>query len=268
MDPNSEEYGYFIKNVLGNHLDQLLRKHRDAYLFPELLDGHVPEIDMVETDLQRLKEMFEAKHRHMIATMERRKDYQEQCSALRRELANEKQVTASLLKKTDDQKGRIAELERELAGTQATIVANVQKHERLETELRKTTEERISDADQLLRSMRELLSLEKQKFEALQQCHPPPQPTRRESTPGSMTEIMDQFQIVMQGCTTLISKQASHYFESMRSASDYSAPDVGVYEERFTRELNALGDTLGSFCRKMGCLPLSGEVDISVNFAL
>ena len=268
MDPNSEDYVYFIKNVFGKHLDQLMLKHRDAYLFPEVLDGHVAEIDMVEEDLQRLKEMFEAKHKHMIATRERRREFQEECSILRLDLANEKKATATLMQKDVDQTAKIAELERELVAAHASIAADMQKHNRLETELKKKADERVAEAEQRLESMRELLSLERQKFEALQRCPPapPPAPPRRESMHGSMVEIMDEFQIVMQGCTTLISQQASHYFGSMRSAPDYT--DVSMYEGRFMREVNALGTSVGAFCKEMGCLPLYGEVDVSVNFAL
>ena len=272
MDPNSGEYVSFIKNVLGEHLDQLLRKHRDGYLFPEVMEGHVAEIDMVEKDLQTLKEMFEAKHEHMIATVEQRKEFQNKCSALRRELADEKQSNASLSKKVEDQKGEIAELKRHLAGAQASTAADTQKLDRLEIELKERADGRVAEAEQRLESMRELLSLERQKFEALQNCppvqpHTPPPPARRESMAGSMRDIMEKFQIVMHGCTNLISKQACHYFDSMRHAPDYAAQDVAVYEGRFMSEMNALGNTLGSFCEQMGCPPLYGEVDVSVNFA-
>jgi uncharacterized coiled-coil protein SlyX len=249
MDPNSGEYVSFIKNVLGVHLDQLLRKHRDGHLFPEIMEGHIAEIDIVENDLQKLKEMFEAKHEHMLATMERRAEYQEQ-------LVWEKQNNASLTKKVEHQKGEIAELKRQLAEAQTSIAADTQKH------------------DRLVESMRELLLLERQKFEALQKCHPPPplppppQPARRETPSGKMAEIMERFQIVMQGCTSLVSQQAFLYFNSMRSAPDYAAQDVAVYEGRFMSEVNALGNTLGSFCKHMGCPPLSGDINTSVNFAL
>ena len=275
MDPNSGEYDHFIKDHLGPHLNNLLHKHRNAHLFPEVLDGQVEEIDMIENDLQKLRELFQAKHEHMVATSERRKEYQEQWCVLRQDLSNEKQNSARLFKEVADQKTKIADLERELTGAQTTIAANVQNHDRLVTELKKKADERVAEAEKLLESMRERLSLEREnieamqkKIEALQKC-PPSQPpaVRRESPSGSMADIMHDFQIVMHGCTTLISYKASDYFDSMRRAPDYAAHDVAMYEGRFMSEVNALGNTLGSFCKEMGCPPLYVEdFHSSVNF--
>lgn len=269
MDPKSEEYALFITNVLGDHLNQLLYKHRNAHLFPEVLDGQVAEIDLVEDDLQKLQEMFEAKHEHMIATAERRKEFQEQCSVLRSELKNEKQNTERLAKEVHDQKNKIAALEQEVAGAESRIADNVQKHNRLESELKKKSDQRLAEAEQHIELLREQIQfLERQKSEVMQTRRPPPPQAKRESQSGSMAEIMDQFQIVMHGCTTLISEQATQYFGSMRSAPDYAAQDVAMYEGRFMSEVNALGNTLGSFCKHMGCPPLHGDVYTSVNFAL